>query len=202
MTKDDYLRKAAELSLELESVYKARLFNEVLKPMIDSGLLSGPSGNESWYSLKSFDEMIAMLGERIGYDAIFRIPTTCGTWFNAEIDPHTLKPFRFFSGSAWLTVKIPTGSESVNITVVHAIDYDAVDNLTIKANDFVLVQTARDIDGHGRTVLHYALPMEITSIGEAKFEFTTDGIGIPALKFENNSDWRRLSVAIFYPEFI
>ncbi|WP_273027690.1 hypothetical protein [Massilia timonae] len=201
MTKEEYLQKATELSLELELLYKARLYDEVLKPMIDSGLISGPSGDESWYSLRSFDDLITILGDRMGYDAIFRIPTTCGTWYNAEVDPITLKPFRFFCGTAWLTVKIPPGSRSIYITVIHAIDYKFFDDVTIKINDVALPPATRDIDNHGRTVLNFALPTNPMVTGDVKLELVTNIFDVPALKFENNSDWRRISAAIFYPDF-
>jgi hypothetical protein len=200
VTKEDYLRKAAEISAELEQTYKIRLFDEVIKPMVDAGLLHGPSGRDFWYSLKSFEEVYTMLGSRLGHDALFPIPTTCGTWFNTEIDVVTSKPFRFFNGYCWLMIKIPETSNFIKITLAHSIDSEILNKLFVKANDIDLPLYKRDIDDAGRSNLYFLLPAALIKTGEIKLELSTEVSGVPALIYQDNSDWRRLSAAVFYPE--
>jgi hypothetical protein len=198
----NYLRRAAEICAELENAYKIRLLEEVVKPMINAGLISGPSGHEFWYASKTFEEIIDSLGSRFGLDNLFPIPTNCGTWFNAEIDPLTSKPFRFFNCYAWLDVKLSENSNFIKITLAHYIDENIFSKLTLKSEDLDFPLYKRDTADIGHVSLYFLIPRSLKSKQIIRLEIETEISEIPALMYEDNSDWRRLSAAIFYPECV
>jgi hypothetical protein len=136
----------------------------------------------------------------------FPVPPDSFGWYGLETDSRDGLPFRFFSGSAWLSLPPPQRQCNLRFIIPHVLMGEALPEVTLSVSGNPIPLDTTERDSFGR-------PIGIGSISPSTWKFLAKSLSVrvefsckysalPKHLYADATDARKLSIAVSYPQYV